>query len=115
MNHEAISEISDAAEPGSFPAESCSGHTTVRPDRLKSDLLARLRRIEGQIGGIRNMVERDVYCDDILHQISAVQAALKSAGQLLLRSHIQSCVVSKIEQGDREIIDELMRTISKMT
>ena len=88
--------------------------TTARTAKLKQDLTTRLNRVEGQIRGIKNMIEKDVYCDDILNQLAAAQSALDSVSKLLLKNHIQGCVVEKIKSGDTEIIDELLTTINKL-
>jgi DNA-binding FrmR family transcriptional regulator len=87
---------------------------TIREEEYKNKLVSRLNRAEGQIRGIRNMVEKDAYCDEILNQISAVQAALDSVGKMILESHIRGCVVRDIQAGREEIIDELMGTIGRM-
>ena len=87
---------------------------TIREEEYKNKLVSRLNRAEGQIRGIRNMVEKDAYCDDILNQISAVQAALDSVGKMILESHIRCCVARDIREGKEEIIDELMGTIGRM-
>jgi DNA-binding FrmR family transcriptional regulator len=87
---------------------------THRSKKLKSDLMGRLAKIEGQIRGIRRMIEDDVYCDDILNQVTAVHSALSSARNLLLESHIKSCVRESIEHKEYEIVDELMRTLKRM-
>ena len=87
---------------------------TIREEEYKNKLVSRLNRAEGQIRGIRNMVEKDAYCDDILNQISAVQAALDSVGKMILESHIRGCVVRDIQAGKEEIIDELMGTIGRL-
>ncbi|MDN5353286.1 MAG: CsoR family transcriptional regulator, copper-sensing transcriptional repressor [Candidatus Cloacimonadota bacterium] len=81
---------------------------------FKNKLKARLGRIEGQVRGINRMVQEDVYCDDILNQIAAVQSALKSVGKMLLEAHVQSCVVEQIQEGKTEVVKELMRTVSKL-
>lgn len=83
-------------------------------DKLKSDLITRLNRIEGQIRGIKGMIEKDTYCDHVLNQISAVQAALNGVGKLLLAGHMKSCVVERIQEGDLEVIDELLTTVNKL-
>ena len=85
------------------------------PEQTKTNLGNRLRRIEGQIRGIGRMVEADVYCDDILNQITSVEAALSGVRRELLEAHIRSCVVDQIEEGRYEVIDELMRTIGRMS
>ena len=80
-------------------------------------LLARLRRVEGQISAICRMVEKEQYCVDILLQISAVQGALGKAGQLLLGSHVETCVATAFEKGSKkerqQSIDELMEVFSR--
>ena len=80
----------------------------------EKDLLTRLNRIEGQIRGIKSMVEDERYCVDILTQVSAVQAALNSFNKVLLSSHIKSCVVEQIQDGNLEAVDELCMTIQKV-
>jgi len=84
-------------------------------EETKRSLVARLRRIEGQVRGIAGMIERDVYCDDVLHQIAAVEAALGGVRLLLLEAHIRGCVVEQVLEGRGEVIDELMTTIGKMS
>lgn len=78
----------------------------------KKKLLARLKRAEGQLGAVRRMIEDDAYCVDILVQLSAARAALGKAGQLLLGSHVRTCVASAFESGDErareESVEELM-------
>lgn len=87
---------------------------TVREDKLKASLVARLNRAEGQIRGIKGMIERDAYCNDVLNQIAAVQSALDSVSKLVLERHIRGCLVEKIQAGDDKIIDELLVTIGKL-
>ncbi|MBO5982043.1 MAG: metal-sensing transcriptional repressor [Clostridia bacterium] len=82
------------------------------PEEVKA-LINRLNRIEGQVRGIKNMLENDEYCVDILNQISASQAALGSLASVLLEDHIQTCVAEGIKNGDTEIISELTSTIKK--
>ncbi len=87
---------------------------TIRPAELKENLLKRLSRIEGQVRGIKRMVDEDVYCDDIINQITAVQSALGSIKKILLENHIKNCVRKSIEQKEYAIIDELMNTLKKI-
>ena len=87
---------------------------THRSGKLKEGLLKRLARIEGQVRGIERMVENDAYCDDLLNQVTAVHSALSSVRNLLLESHIKSCVRESIEKKEYEIIDELMGTLKRM-
>lgn len=91
----------------------CCGHKH-REYAEEKDLLTRLNRIEGQVRGIKNMIEEERYCVDILNQVSAVQAALNSFNKTLLASHIKTCVVTKIQDGDEAVVDELCKTIQKL-
>ena len=77
-------------------------------------MLNRLSRIEGQVRGIKKMVESDAYCTDILIQVSAVNAALNSFNKVLLANHIRSCVAQDIREGKDETIDELVDTLQKL-
>ncbi len=86
----------------------------TRSQKEKQALVTRLNRVEGQVRGIKGMVEKDVYCDDILNQISAVQAALKSISKLILEGHMKSCLIERVQAGDTEVVDELLDTIGKM-
>ncbi len=83
------------------------------PQEFKS-LMNRLSRIEGQINGIKRMLENDAYCPDILIQVSAANAALNSFGKELLSNHIHTCVVDNIKAGKMEVVDELVHTLQKM-
>jgi DNA-binding FrmR family transcriptional regulator len=83
-------------------------------DKVKSNLVTRLNRIEGQIRGVKGMIERDTYCDDVLNQIAAIQSALNGVGKMLLEGHMKSCVVERLEQGDTDVIDELLKTMGKL-
>ncbi|WP_410513218.1 metal-sensitive transcriptional regulator [Paenibacillus sp. BR2-3] len=81
---------------------------------FKNGLSKRLNRIEGQIRGIKGMIERDTYCDDVLNQLAAVQSALNGVGRLLLEGHMKSCIIERIEAGEHEVIDELLVTVNKL-
>ena len=83
------------------------------PEEYKR-LIHRLNRIEGQIRGIRGMLERDAYCPDILAQAAAANAALNAFSRELLGNHIRSCVVNDVRAGNDEVIDELLNTLQKM-
>ncbi|MEA4923754.1 MAG: metal-sensitive transcriptional regulator [Syntrophomonadaceae bacterium] len=78
------------------------------------ELVARMNRIEGQVRGIKGMIERHVYCDDILNQMASVQSALHGAAKLLLEKHMRSCVVEQLQAGDDKVIDEVVKTIFKL-
>ena len=88
---------------------------THHSPETKRNLTVRLNRIEGQIRGINGMIERDAYCDDIITQISATQAALNSVANILLEGHLKSCVRNKMLAGDEDILDELLVTVQKLT
>ena len=94
--------------------ECCSHKTKHRSEEEYKALLNRLSRIEGQIRGIRKMVESDTYCTDILTQVSAVQAALNAFNRELLANHIRTCVADDIRSGNDETIDELVFTLQKL-
>jgi DNA-binding FrmR family transcriptional regulator len=98
--------------------EHCCASEAVRKshhsEEMKSKLTSRLNRIEGQVRGVKSMIERDVYCDDILNQMAAIQSALNSVGKLLLEGHLKSCVIERIQAGEDEVIDELLTTVHKL-
>lgn len=83
-------------------------------DKVKTNLTSRLNRIEGQIRGVKGLIEKDAYCDDVLNQIASIQAALNGVGKLLLEGHMRSCVIERIQEGDHEVIDELLTTVNKL-
>lgn len=87
---------------------------TRRSEEERKKLINRLNRIEGQIRGIRNMVENDVYCNDILVQCAAVNAAVNAFNKELIASHIRGCVARDIREGKDEVIDELVETLQKL-
>lgn len=95
--------------------ESCDCHKTRTrtPEELKL-LVNRLSRIEGQVRGIRRMLEEDAYCTDILVQSSAVTAAVNTFNRELLAIHIRTCVANDLRAGKDEVIDELVATIQRM-
>lgn len=85
-----------------------------REDKEFKDLINRLNRIEGQVRGVKGMLEKEVYCVDILTQVSAIQSALNSFNRVLLSNHIKTCVVEDIKNGDEKVIDELLNTLQKL-
>ena len=92
----------------------CSGRTKERSDEEVKKLFHRLNRIEGQIRGIRGMLEKKAYCIDILGQVSAANAALNAFGKELLAEHIRTCVAQDIREGRDETIEELVNTLQKL-
>jgi DNA-binding FrmR family transcriptional regulator len=92
----------------------CCEKTTERSAKELKQLMNRLNRIEGQIRGIKGMLERNAYCTDILTQSAAVSAAVNAFNRELLASHIRSCVVDDIRAGNDEVIDDLVATLQKL-
>ncbi len=96
---------------------SCEDSTNRRKERSEKehrDMVNRLSRIEGQIRGIKGMVEKNAYCTDILIQVAAVNAALNSFNRVLLADHIKTCVTQDILDGKEETVDELVDTLKKL-
>ena len=93
----------------------CDCHKTRKRSGEELKLLCnRLSRIEGQVRGLREMLGRDVYCTDILIQVSAVNAALNSFSRELLGEHLRTCVADGIRRGDEQVVDELLAALSKL-
>lgn len=92
----------------------CCTRTKHREEKEYKDLIHRLNRMEGQIRGIRSMVEEERYCVDVLTQVSAVKSALDAFSRELLNNHIKSCVVEDIQSGREEAVDELCQVIQKL-
>lgn len=92
----------------------CTHKTKERSEKEYKDLLNRLSRIEGQIRGIKGMVEKNAYCTDILTQVAAANAALNSFNKVLLANHIKTCVTNDILEGKEETVDELVTILQKL-
>lgn len=93
----------------------CCQHKTKRRDEKEyKDLYNRLNRIEGQVRGVKRMLEEDYYCVDILTQVSAIMAALKGFNCQLLESHINTCVTDNIKNGNQEVVGELVDVMKKL-
>ena len=92
----------------------CCHKTKKRSEEEYKDLITRLNRIEGQIRGIKRMVEEDAYCPDILDQAAAAGSALNSFNRVLLSNHIRTCVQEDIKNGREETVDELLNTLKKL-
>ena len=88
--------------------------TRRRSEEELKKLTHRLSRIEGQVRGLREMLQKDAYCTDILTQVSAVNAALNSFSRELLSEHIHTCVADGIRRGDDEVVDELVSALQKL-
>lgn len=116
--HESLSTPAPAAaEAGTDPHPGCACHAGRKKHRSTAeerDLITRLNRIEGQIRGIKKMLEADAYCPDVLTQVAAARCAMNSFAKVLLASHIRSCVIEDLEAGREETIEELVDTVQKL-
>lgn len=92
----------------------CSHKIKKRSEEEYKKLINRLSRIEGQVRGVKRMLQEDAYCTDILIQVSAINSALNSFNKMLLAEHIRTCVANDIRQGKDETIDELVETLQKL-
>ena len=92
----------------------CSQRKKERSPEEYKRLIHRLNRIEGQIRGIRGMVEKDIYCADILVQVAAVNSALNGFSKELLAQHVRTCVADDLRAGSEEKLDELIKLLPKL-
>ena len=104
----------ESAESGTAANCCCQHRTKERSPEEYRDLINRLSRIEGQIRGLKRMVEEDAYCPDILIQSAAAGSALNSFNRVLMANHIRTCVAEDIREGNDETIDELLKTLQKL-
>ncbi|HPE37093.1 MAG TPA: metal-sensitive transcriptional regulator [Spirochaetales bacterium] len=93
---------------------SCVGRRTERSAELKKSLDNRLARVEGQVRGLRRMIEDDAYCDDVLTQMEAARSALGKAALVVLEHHMKHCLIDRVRSGEDDIVDELVDTLSRM-
>lgn len=91
----------------------CHYKETERTEKLQVDVKKRLNRAIGQLNGVKNMIDDNRYCGDVLTQLAAAESAVHSAAEMILRDHLETCVKDRILQGDDEIIEEAMRLIKK--
>lgn len=94
--------------------EECDKGPVKQTGKAAKDLGQRLNRIEGQVKGIKAMIDRGVYCDDVLTQIAAVQSAMSSVAKILLGSHMRSCVSQRLKDGDDSVVDEFIKTVGRL-
>ena len=94
------------------PRCSALKHTPRSPE-LKADVTRRINRAVGQLNGIRTMVEEDRYCGDVLTQLAAVESAVKAISREVMRDHLETCVVERIQDGDTEVTGEVMDLFKK--
>lgn len=111
---EANTETLSSQEPAQKVCSCCCTKHTDRSEAERKKLVNRLKRIEGQIRGIIGMLENDAYCNDILIQSAAVNAAVNAFNKELLANHIRTCVARDIREGKDETIDELVATLQKL-
>ena len=114
MEDQTLQAAPSAEAPAEETAAGCPCRHKHREATEYDALIRRLNRIEGQVRGVRGMVEREAYCTDILTQVSAIQAALNAFSRELLANHIHTCVVQDIQAGKLEVVDDLVSTIQKM-
>lgn len=86
---------------------------TLRDDALRNALMNRLSRVEGQVRGVKSMLDEHAYCIDILNQVSAIRSALSGFAKVLLEMHLNGCVREGISRGDEAMIDELIDTFQR--
>lgn len=109
MNETVINASCDCPDIGGN-----GGRKSHHEEKTIRELIVRMNRIEGQVRGIRGMIERQVYCDDVLNQISSARSALDGVSKLLLEKHMKSCVRERLESGDTQVVDEVLNTVLRM-
>ena len=112
---EEIQEVQkEAQQENSNRCCHCMEKHSLRSEEQKKALINRLKRIEGQVRGVQQMLEKDAYCNDILVQSAAISAAMNAFNKEILATHIHTCVVRDIREGRDEVVDELVSTIQKL-
>lgn len=94
-------------------ADGAAYKRTPRSDELKRDVTRRLNRAIGQLNGVKGMVEDGRYCGDVLTQLAAAESAIKAVSRMIMKDHLHTCVVERIQQGDTEVVDEIMDLLKK--
>ncbi len=82
--------------------------------RVQKSMIDRLSRVEGQIRGIKTMIEKGTYCDEVINQIEASRSALSSIAVILLESHFKNCIVKQVKEGDDMAVEDLLKTVKKL-
>jgi len=105
--------------PGNNTCPGCqAGETGKRrsphDDKTVKELINRINRIEGQLRGIKGMIEKHAYCDDVLNQIASANSALRGVAKLMLEKHMKACVKEQLQEGDEQVVDEVLKTIFRM-
>ena len=95
----------------------CDCHTknTPRSDEMQHDLERRINRAIGQLNGVKTMIDENRYCGDVLTQLAAAESAIRSVSTIVLQNHLETCVVEQIQEGNTEIMDEVMRLMKKFS
>lgn len=99
---------------GGEPMESMK-KPSLHSAKVQKSLLNRLNRVEGQVRGIKKLIESQAYCDDVLHQIEASRSALKAIEMVLLESHMKHCVMHQLKEGNESVIEEILTTLKKIS
>ncbi len=92
----------------------CGDKNEASYEKEKRNLISRLNRIEGQIRGIKKLIENDTYCDDVINQINSSRSALNGVSKTILKKHMESCVAEKLKNDDPEIISEFIKTVERI-
>ena len=101
--------------PALDSASCCCRHKdTPRDDELQRSLQNRLNRMVGQLNGIKGMIDDNRYCGDVLTQVAAVQSALQGFAAAVLQNHLRTCVVEQVQQGNLEVVDEVVDLVRKL-
>lgn len=118
--HDDVPSETDRCANASFPREgsekqtcNCRYKETERAEQFQADVQKRLNRAIGQLNGVKGMIDDNRYCGDVLTQLAAAESAIRSAAEMILRDHLETCVKDRIRRGDDEVIDEAMRLIKK--
>ncbi|MEK5357973.1 metal-sensitive transcriptional regulator [Paenibacillus sp. FSL L8-0709] len=101
-------------DEGSHNCAEAQERKSHHTEQTKKQLITRMNRIEGQVRGVKGLIEKDTYCDDVINQISSIQSALNGVGKMLLEHHMKSCVIDRLNEGDHAVIDELLLTVNKL-
>lgn len=110
---EELDIMMDAARDEASVCPAHSERKSHHSEKVKKNLVSRLNRIEGQVRGVKGLIEKDTYCDDVITQIAAIQSALNGVSKILLEGHLKNCVLERIQQGDLDVLDEFLVTIQK--
>ena len=117
MDAKAENSLQPAGDKGSPESDNCNCHhkETPRSVELQADLHKRLNRVIGQLGGVKAMIDDNRYCGDVLTQLAAAESAVHSVSSIMLRNHLETCVVEQIQRGNVEVVDEVMQLLKKFS